>query len=63
MSDNYLCPCGSGLDKEPLHDARGIFCCYICPKCEGKQRARYRTEVLEDSNYVANEEIEPEYDE
>ena len=63
VSSQDTCPCGSGELKEALHDARGIFCCYVCPKCEQTQRAKYRTDVLENSDYVANEEIEPEYDE
>ena len=54
------CPCGSGEYKEELHDARGIFCCYYCSKCEQEKRAKYRTEVLNDPDYVCNEPIEPE---
>jgi len=59
MSDN-TCSCGSGKERDALYDARGIFCCYYCDDCEQEKRSRYRTEVLEDSSYVANEEIEPE---
>jgi hypothetical protein len=63
VPSNLACSCGSGKYKEALHDARGIFCCYYCDSCEQEKRARYRTEVLEDSAYIANEEIEPEYNE
>jgi hypothetical protein len=55
------CPCGSGEFKEELVDARGIFCCYYCSKCEKEKRAQYRVEVLENSSYEVDEQIEPEY--
>jgi hypothetical protein len=55
-----LCPCGSGERKDSLEDARGIFCCYVCSKCEDEKRSRYRVEVLEDPQYEADEQIEPE---
>ena len=29
-----LCFCGSGLERRALIDARGIFCTYVCDKCE-----------------------------
>jgi hypothetical protein len=54
------CTCGSGKWPEELVDARGIFCCYVCPDCEQEKRAKYRTDVLEDSNYYVDEPIEPE---
>jgi hypothetical protein len=60
VPSKLACSCGSGKYKEALHDARGIFCCYYCDDCEQEKRARYRTDVLEESDYVANEEIEPE---
>ena len=45
------CPCGSKEYPDSLYDARGIFCCYYCSKCEKEQKGKYRVEVLEDSNY------------
>ena len=61
MDKDYSCPCGSGELREALHDARGIFCCYICSKCEKEIRAKYRPDILEDLNYVCDEPIEEDY--
>jgi hypothetical protein len=52
------CPCGSGKDRHELVDARGIFCCFYCDKCEAEKRARYRPDVLTDPNYWADEPID-----
>jgi hypothetical protein len=57
---NKACSCGSGKPKEALYDARGIFCCYYCEDCEKEKRSRYRADVLEDPDYIADEPIEPE---
>jgi len=54
------CTCGSGLHTFAEHDARGIFLCYTCDKCREEKLSRYRPEVLTDSNYYADEPIEPE---
>jgi hypothetical protein len=56
--DPELCHCGSGLYKTPLHDARGIFCAYVCDRCEEEKRSRYRLEIFEDSNYICDEPID-----
>ena len=54
------CTCGSGEFPQELSDARGIFCCYYCSKCEKKQKSKYRPEVLTDANYdTMGEQIEP----
>lgn len=53
--------CVSATHKEDrylLHDARGIPCGYVCPACEDEVRSRYRIDVMTDSNYVADEDIE-----
>jgi hypothetical protein len=59
------CSCGSGRTREELLDARGIFCCYVCPSCEAEKRrdlawrvqhqlgGPYRPEVLSDPGYEA----------
>jgi len=47
------CFCGSGLERRPLYDARGIFCTNVCDKCEDEKRARFRPEIFEDRNYDA----------
>ena len=54
------CPCGSNQVSQRLFDARGIYCCRICPSCEKQARARYRLDVLTNPNYDCNEPIEPE---
>ena len=55
-----LCNCGSGLERFELSDARGIFCGFVCDKCEAKTRAKYRPEIFSNGNYYADEPIEPE---
>jgi hypothetical protein len=45
-------------DKYVLYDARGIPCGYVCHVCEEQVASRYRPEVMSDSNYDADEEIE-----
>lgn len=56
-----LCRCGSGEERYPLNDARGIFCAYVCSECEDKVRAKYRPEIFEDGNFYADEPIEEEF--
>ena len=55
------CKCGSNLDEFPLHDYQGIFCSYVCDKCEAAAKAKYRPEMFTgyDQSDV-NEPIEPE---
>lgn len=43
-----------------VDDARGIPLCRVCEKCKDEKLAKYRPEVLDDSNYEADEPIEPE---
>jgi hypothetical protein len=52
------CPCGSGYFPGPQYDARGIFLCYTCEKCERKKLAGYRPDVLTDGNYWHDEPID-----
>jgi hypothetical protein len=54
------CPCGSGLDSQWQCDARGIELCRTCSKCHAEKMKKYRPDVLSDSNYWADEPIEPE---
>jgi len=54
------CPCGSGKDSYWQYDARGIELCRTCEDCHDEKMARYRPEVLNASNYEADEDIEPE---
>ena len=60
IRENDLCRCGSGKEKYPLEDARGIHCCYVCEDCEKEKRSKYRVEVMEEPDYYADEPIEPE---
>jgi hypothetical protein len=53
------CNCGSGLEKRPLHDAYGIFCTYVCDKCEEEKMSRYDPRIFGGA-YEADEPIEPE---
>lgn len=53
------CPCGSGEFPHMLTDARGIFCGYVCSKCEAEKRQGYRPEIFTDGSYEADEPIEP----
>jgi hypothetical protein len=46
--------------RRPLHDARGIFCCYVCDECEEDQRAKYRPDIFTDPNYWHDEPIDDE---
>ena len=52
------CPCGSGLIRRDLTDARGIFCAIVCDDCEAKKRARYRPDVFNNGSYWADEPID-----
>ena len=54
------CPCGSGESAESLLDARGIFCSYICTKCEATQQAKYRADIFVNSQYECDEQVEPD---
>jgi hypothetical protein len=42
------------------YDARGIPLAKVCEECVKVKLAGFRPEVLTDSNYEANEEIEPD---
>lgn len=53
--NNHIC---DRAERFPIHDARGVFCCYACPVCEAEKRARYRPEVLTNPNYNHDEPIE-----
>lgn len=49
---NRLCNCESGLLKRPLYDAAGIFCCYMCDKCEPDKRRQYAPALNTNSQYA-----------
>lgn len=52
------CPCGSGLPRSELQDARGIFCAFVCEKCYEQKRSKYRPEIFTNASYWADEPIE-----
>jgi hypothetical protein len=43
------CPCGSGLPRRELKDARGIFCTSVCDQCEAKKKKGLRPDNLHGS--------------
>ena len=56
--------CEGGVHKDPEwtwweYDARGIELCKVCSFCRSEKLAQFRREVLTDSNYECDEEIEP----
>lgn len=59
-SNGRPCNCGSGLYSWWENDARGIPLARVCDRCKEAKLAGYRPEVLTDSNYWADEPIEPE---
>ena len=52
------CSCGSGRELSEQRDARGIFLTFTCSACHAQRMARYRPEVLRDTQYEADEPIE-----
>jgi hypothetical protein len=58
MNERWQCNCGSGLDKRDLKDARGIFCTFVCDKCEQRKRRQFRADIFEDASYWHDEPIE-----
>ena len=55
-----LCHCGSGEPRRELVDARGIFCTFVCDKCEKAKRAGFRPDIFHDSDYWTDEPVEEE---
>jgi len=51
------CPCGSGEPRRELVDARGIFCTFVCDRCEKQKRAKFRSDIFVDPNYWTEEEL------
>lgn len=42
------------------YDARGIYLCKVCERCERDKLAAYRPEVLTDPGYELDEEVYPD---
>lgn len=60
MTERWQCTCGSGLAKRELKDARGIFCTFVCDRCEARKRGEFRAEIFTDASYAHDEPIEEE---
>lgn len=62
-----LCRCGSGLDRYDLCDAAGIFCTYVCEKCESVARERFNSTIFRTDHPYARsgkeEDLEIDYGE
>jgi hypothetical protein len=43
------CPCGSCLPRRELIDAAGIFCTFVCDKCEGEERKQFNPRIFAES--------------
>lgn len=56
----HHCRCGSRENAYWVNDARGIPLAKVCKVCEKSTLAKYRPEVLSDSNYDCDEQIEEE---
>ena len=58
--DNTMktCPCGSGLPRRELKDARGIFCTFVCDKCEAEKKRGFRPDIFTDPNYPTVEPVD-----
>jgi hypothetical protein len=50
---NRLCMCGSGLARHALVDAAGIFCGYVCEKCERSKRNEFNPLIFKTGNYFS----------
>ena len=55
-----LCSCGSKLESGWIFDARNIPLCRVCPECKKNKLAKYRRDVLINSNYECDELIDAE---
>ncbi len=56
------CSYGSGLEREAIHDARGIFVTFVCEQCQVDRLSSYRPDIFTDPSYPCDEQIEPDYD-
>jgi hypothetical protein len=59
MFQSRECSCGSGEYDHPVHDARGIYVCRCCEKCEEQRTRGYRRDIFTNPSYECDEPIEP----
>lgn len=52
------CPCGSGKSSWWKHDARNIPLARVCQSCQADRLSKFRSDVLMNPNYYADEPIE-----
>ena len=52
------CACGSGRQRREQRDARGIFLTFTCADCHTRRMAGFRSAVLTDPAYEADEPID-----
>jgi hypothetical protein len=50
------CPCGSGETRRDLIDLEGIFCTFICDRCERQKRAGFNLAIF-DGPYPNDEPV------
>ena len=43
-----VCNCGSGKPRYELVDAAGIFCNFVCEKCEAEKKAKFNPRIFRD---------------
>lgn len=48
------CSCGSGHERYELNDSAGIFCAYVCEKCEETVRKRFNPAIFEPASRYAS---------
>ena len=63
MTDyNPLFRCEHTRDESwKAYDARGIYLCRVCERCEAHKMRGYRPDVLTDFNYWSDEPIDYDY--
>lgn len=47
MRYNVPCSCGSGEYRHEIKDAAGIFCTFVCRKCEAEKREEFNPAIFE----------------
>ena len=57
-NSQQTCNCGSGLEKKPVYDARGIFVTYACNKCKTQKLKGYRKDIFTNPQYETDEPID-----
>tara|TARA_R110002110_G_scaffold296034_1_gene510217 strand:- start:422 stop:619 length:198 start_codon:yes stop_codon:yes gene_type:complete len=53
-----VCGCGSGEVSREVNDARGIYVCRVCDKCERAKLSGYRRDIFTRADYWHDEPID-----